>query len=56
MTRLAVNVYANGPDGPCVLMAGDDLPEWAVGVVGDHALADEPEPAGDGAKPNTRRR
>lgn len=43
MTKLTVNVIVRGEDGqPVVLFAGDELPTWAKGLVGAHALADEP--------------
>lgn len=48
MARLAVNVVLAHPNGgePAVLLAGSDVPEWAEGLVGDHAL--EPSDAEGG--------
>ena len=55
MARLKVNVYVVNPStGALVLvMAGSDLPEWAAGAVGGHALeedgeGEQPKPDADG--------
>ena len=43
MARLVSNTTVQRPGvlGPVVLMAGDEVPGWAVGLVGEHLLADE---------------
>ncbi|MFK5691285.1 hypothetical protein ACI3EY_16630 [Ornithinimicrobium sp. LYQ92] len=42
MARLAANVVLRDPLGsPVVLVAGQDLPGWADGLVGAHALKDD---------------
>ena len=47
MARLNANTFVVGPDlaGPTFLAAGDELPDWAVGLVGDHLLEDAPAKA-----------
>lgn len=41
MAKLNANTVVKKPDGldVVVLMAGDDVPEWAAGLIGDHLLA-----------------
>lgn len=55
MAKLTANVVVAHPDTnePVVLVEGSDLPDWAVELVGDHALDTPSEPDGD--KPTGRR-
>lgn len=40
VARLAENTVLTGPSGSSVsLLAGDEVPSWAEGMVGDHLLA-----------------
>lgn len=45
MARLVSNTTVQRPGvlGPVVLMAGDEVPAWAAGLVGEHLFADETE-------------
>jgi hypothetical protein len=48
MATFAAHVVVHGDAGPVQFAPGDDLPDWAVGLVGDHVLIIEPEdPAED---------
>lgn len=44
--RLIANVVLRHPvtGDPTVLTEGSDLPDWAVGLIGDHVLEGVPEP------------
>lgn len=46
MPKLALSTVVTHPGTgvPVVLHAGDEVPEWAAGMVGDHVL-DKPKPA-----------
>ena len=45
MRKLIENTVVSHDGMPTPILAGEDLPEWAVGLVGDHLLTDpEPEP------------
>lgn len=52
MARLTENTLVTRPDTLDLvsLFAGDELPEWAVGMVGDHILRDDPDD--DGGDPD----
>ena len=43
MAKLNANTVVKRPDGldVVVLMAGDDVPEWAAGLIGDHLVEDK---------------
>ncbi len=45
--KLAVNVVLTGPDGVTTLLAGDELPKWAEGRVGDHCFVSESKGSDD---------
>ena len=46
MASLTTNVLVRNPDGNAeVLLEGSVLPDWAIGLVGEHALDGTPEPA-----------
>ena len=50
MAKLTANTCVSGPEGiPVVLMAGDEVPDWATDLVGEHLLD-------EGDKPASRRR
>lgn len=51
--RLAVSVVLRDPDGdPRTLLEGEEVPDWAEGLVGAHCLAGEvdSDPVGPPAK------
>lgn len=50
--RLAANTVLTHPESglPVVLREGETVPEWAIGLLGDHLVAEEPEQT----KPATR--
>lgn len=57
MAKLTANVVLAHPDTnePVVLVEGSDLPEWAVGLVGDHVLTEAaPEPEKTPARRSTK--
>ncbi len=55
MPKLTANcVVSREPGQVVVLMEGDDLPEWAEGMVGDHLLADDPVAADDPVVPDEK--
>lgn len=47
MPKLTVNTVVVDPatGAPAALAAGDDVPDWATSLVGDHLIAKESEPA-----------
>ena len=51
MARLTANTALTNPDTLVVtpLTAGDEVPEWAEGMVGDHLLDAAPEAAAQSA-------
>lgn len=45
MATFAAYVIVHGETGPVQFAPGDELPEWAEGLVGDHCLTEpQPEP------------
>lgn len=42
MPKFTANVHVHGPDGPVFFAEGDELPDWAIGLVGVHVLDGEP--------------
>lgn len=55
MARVTANVLIGHPGTgePTVLLAGDEVPEWAAGLIGSHVLDAPGDPEGDpeGDKP-----
>gem|GEM_PF-6391400 len=49
MTVFTAHTVVHAESGPVFFGPGDELPEWAVGRVGDHVLSDPAEP---GDKPD----
>lgn len=51
--RLTANTVVTGPGmvGPVALMAGDELPGWADGMVGEHLLVESVPVVVDAAAP-----
>lgn len=44
MATFAAHVVVHSDAGPVQFAPGDEVPDWAVDLVGDHVLADDPEP------------
>lgn len=56
MAKLTANVLLSREGESVVLLAGEELPEWAVDLVGEHVL-DGADPEAEGkAKPRTTRK
>lgn len=47
MPKFTANVHVHGENGPVFFEEGDELPDWAVGLVGAHVLESEPEADSD---------
>ncbi|MCZ9884146.1 hypothetical protein [Arthrobacter sp. B2a2-09] len=45
MTKFSARVAVHTDDGPTWFNPGDDVPEWAEDLVGDHCIFEDAEPA-----------
>jgi hypothetical protein len=43
MPKFTANVHVHGESGPVFFAEGDEAPDWAVALVGDHVLDSGPE-------------